>query len=129
MNPLEYPCGGALKGPVHLDAEAGTREFVTWKTRVSAADGQCTIRLAEGPDDDELDVIYPLDGTGTQATNGAFPCGRTTGASEGKEILLPRDFTCDSCFIQVEFESHVGGKQYMCADVRILHGSIPDCSG
>lgn len=65
LNPLEYPCGGAHKGRAHLDAEAGTREYITWKVKVSAPDGMCTIRLAEGTDDDELDILYPLDGSGT----------------------------------------------------------------
>ena len=100
-----------------------------WKVRVSAPDGMCTLRLAEGPNDNELDVLMPLDGTGSVATGGAFPCGRKTGASEGKEVKFPRGFTCDACFLQMVFKSKAGGEQYMCADIRVLKGAIADCSG
>lgn len=65
VNPLMYPCGGTYQGLAHLDAEAGTREYIVWKVQNSASDGMCTVRLAEGANDDDLDVLYPLDGTGS----------------------------------------------------------------
>lgn len=89
----------------------------------------CTIRLGEDPKDDWFDILYPLDGTGTKASKGAFPCGKKTNAGNGKEFKLPRNITCDSCILQMEFNSKAGGKQYMCSDIEILYGQIEDCSG
>ena len=48
---------------------------------------------------------------------------------EGKEVHFPKNFSCDSCTLQIEWETKQGGRQYMCSDIQILNGKIEDCSG
>ena len=60
-----------------------------------------------------------------------FPCGRRVSALEGAVVNLPRNMSCDSCVIQMIWETKVAGKMYMCADIEITNGlsAKDDCSG
>ena len=126
LNPKLFPCGGAKQSWVHFDAEMGSKSFINWKTVHSDEFGICTIRLGEDATDKDYDILKPLDGTGFK--NGSFPCGRSIG-DEGKEIKFPKNITCDSCILQMEWYTKLGGKQYMCADIELMSGKIEDCSG
>ena len=59
------------------------------------------MRVGSGMDEDKFVTLKPRDGSARQ--DGSFPCGRQTGY-EGKEFRLPKDYTCDSCTLQFEFE-------------------------
>jgi len=50
-------------------------------------------------------------------------------ALEGAVIHLPRNTSCDSCVIQLVWETKAVGKMYMCADIEITNGVKEDCSG
>ena len=128
LNPLLYPCGGAKAGRVHFDAEMGSKAYINWRTIHPDDNGMCTLRLGESANDKDYDILYPTDGSGNRENHGKFPCGRNTAAVEGKEIRVPRNLTCDSCILQMEWETSMG-KRYMCADIEILFGKIADCSG
>ena len=67
----------------------------------------CTIRLGEDATDKEYDVLAPTDGSGGK--NGSFPCGRSEG-QDGKEIKFPKNLTCDSCILQMEWTTKLNGK-------------------
>ena len=127
LNPLLYPCGGAKAGRVHFDAEMSSKVYINWRTLHPDDKGMCTLRLGESANDKDYDILYPTDGSG-RANGGKFECGRATLAIEGKEVRLPRNLTCDSCILQMEWETSMG-KRYMCADIEILFGKIADCSG
>lgn len=57
--------------------------------------GNCTIRIGEGPNEEDFHVLMPLDKSANK--KGSFPCGREETELEGKEVKLPKNFTCDSC--------------------------------
>jgi len=89
------PCGGTADAPVHFIATPGSRNIIGWKVLHPSPTGNCTIRLGEGPNEEDFKVIYPLDHSANK--KGSFPCGREESGFEGKEIKLPKNFTCDSC--------------------------------
>ena len=113
---------------MHFDADVGSKAFISWRTHHPDPAGNCTLRLATSADDDVLDVMYPLDGSGKH-TNGKFPCGRRESLSEGKEVRFPKNVTCDQCFIQLEWQTSGGGRNFMCADFETIGGKLEDCSG
>lgn len=88
------PCGGADKRFVHYITTPGSRNYVQWKVIHPAIDGNCTIRVGQGVDEDEYIVLKPRDGSAYP--DGSFPCGREIGY-EGKEVKFPKNYTCDSC--------------------------------
>ena len=63
--------------------------------------GNCTLRLGTGPNESDLQVLFPLDKSANK--QGAFPCGREETSLEGKEVKFPKNFTCDSCTLQLEW--------------------------
>ena len=130
LNPGMAPCGGAKAGRVHFDADAGSKAYVMWRTIHPDLTGNCTIRLGDGLTDapDEFETLFPLDGSADK-TSGKFPCGRTTTSMEGKEIKFPKNMTCDSCTLQILWETKISGSMYMCSDVELLSGELSDCSG
>lgn len=83
-----------------------------------SAEGNCTVRVGHGLDQEESDegrfiVLKPRDGSANDA--GQFPCGREVGY-EGKEFKLPKNFTCDSCTLQLEWALPNGDQIHQCAD-------------
>jgi hypothetical protein len=94
------PCGGADKGYVHYIATPGSRQYIQWKVLHPSTDGNCTVRVGQGTDEDDFLVLRPRDGTADH--EGSFPCGREVGY-EGKEFKLPKNFTCDQCTLQFEW--------------------------
>lgn len=94
------PCGGADKGYVHYLATPGSRNFIQWRVMHPSVDGNCTVRVGQGLDEDEFIVLRPRDGTANK--DGSFPCGREIGY-EGKEFRFPKNYTCDACTLQFEW--------------------------
>lgn len=79
----------------------GSRNFIAWRVNHPAPQGNCTVRLGMGADEADFKVLYPLDKSANK--DGSFPCGRTETNVEGKEFRFPRNFTCDTCTLQVEW--------------------------
>ena len=98
----EEPCGGSQRGAVHFVATPGSRNFIAWKVTHSVPNGNCTLRLGTGPNEKDLQVLHPLDKSANK--QGVFPCGREETSLEGKEVKFPKNFTCDSCTIQLEWQ-------------------------
>ena len=101
------PCGGSEKGNVHYIATPGSRNYIQWKVIHPSPEGNCTIRVGQGFDEDEFLILRPRDGSSFQ--DGSFPCGREIGY-EGKEFRLPRNMTCESCTLQFEWTIAGGGQ-------------------
>jgi hypothetical protein len=57
----QQPCGGISQGGVHFATTPGSRNFIGWKVSHSAPNGNCTIRLGTGPNEEDFKVLYPLD--------------------------------------------------------------------
>ena len=78
VNHFQAPCGNAHKGRVHFDAEVGSEAWIEWEVRQEAPNGMCMLRLADAPDDQEYDLLLPLDGSAEKKgkKKGWFPCGR-----------------------------------------------------
>jgi len=91
--------------------------------------GNCTIRLGTGPDESDLQVLFPLDKSANKL--GSFPCGREEASMEGKEVKFPKNFTCDSCTLQLEWQVQEKGKvqQHYCADVEVIGTEVEECAG
>jgi hypothetical protein len=101
------PCGGIPKGHVHYLAKPNSRNYIEWKVLHPSKTGNCTVRLGQGLDEDDFTVLFPRDGSADKKT-GSFPCGREITAYEGKEFRFPKDFTCDECTLQWEWETEFG---------------------
>ena len=101
LNLHDQPCGGSLKGAVHFATTPGSRNFIAWKVTHSVPNGNCTIRMGTGPNENDFQVLFPLDKSANK--NGQFPCGREETNMEGKEVKFPKNFTCDSCTLQLEW--------------------------
>lgn len=110
-------------------ATPGSRNFIAWKVNHPAPNGNCTIRLGTGPDESDFRVLHPLDKSANK--NGSFPCGREETGLEGKEVKFPKNLTCDTCTLQIEWT--VGDKgsaqQHYCADVQVIDKEAEECSG
>jgi hypothetical protein len=94
-------------------------------------EGNCTIRVGTGLDSEEQDegrfiTLQPRDGSGNEF--GSFACGREVGY-EGKEFRLPRNFTCDKCTLQFEWDLGEGRQIHQCADFLMSSKDIEECSG
>jgi len=76
--------------------------------------GNCTLKLGTGMLENNYEIIQPIDGS---AINGKFPCGREQTNYEGKTIKLPLNLTCDSCTLQLTWETKASGKMHMCSDI------------
>jgi hypothetical protein len=115
----QQPCGGTIKGPLHYMTTPGSRNFIAWKVIHPASQGNCTVRLGMGADEADYKILYPLDKSAN--AEGSFPCGRTETNVEGKEFRFPKNFTCDSCSVQVEWTVSTINKtqvqQHHCGDI------------
>ena len=63
LNPNLRPCGGTKAGKIHFTAEMESKAFIAWKTIVPDETGNCTIKLSDGADDADFEVLLPLDNT------------------------------------------------------------------
>ena len=63
LNPNMRPCGGTKPGKIHFTAEMESKAFIAWKTIVPDETGNCTIKLSDGADDSDFEVLLPLDNT------------------------------------------------------------------
>jgi hypothetical protein len=106
------PCGATDKGFVHYMATPGSRNYVQWKVLHAAADGNCTLRIGQGLDEDDFLVLRPRDTRVNR--DGSFACGRQPGY-EGKEFRFPANYTCDACTLQLEWALPTG-QLHQCAD-------------
>lgn len=70
------PCGHTPRGIVTYEGFPGQRNEVAWLIKEPAEDGNCTVRLNTGFEDDQQNykALYPVDGKAD--VNGKFPCGR-----------------------------------------------------
>ena len=102
----QQPCGGTARGNVHFMATPGSRNFIAWKIAHPSHKGNCTIRLGQGPDEADFRVLFPLDKSANK--KGSFPCGREESGLEGKEVIFPANFTCDTCTLQWEWTTELG---------------------
>ena len=73
LNTHITPCGGFKPGKVHFDAEVNSKDFVAWKIVHPDIDGNCTIRIGNGVNQENFKTIKPL---GESDKNGKFECGR-----------------------------------------------------
>jgi hypothetical protein len=129
--PNEQPCGGIDKAKVHFIATPGSRHFFQWKVSYPHPEGNCTFRVGTGLDLEEQDegrfiALQPRDGSGNE--QGSFACGREVGY-EGKEFRLPKNFTCDKCTLQFEWDLGEGRQIHQCADFLMSSNEIEECSG
>ena len=92
-----------------MTADIGQKHIVTWKTEHPDSDGNCTIRLGSRGEEKDMVTLFPLDGSGSK-TKGKFPCGRVTSSAEGKLIKFPADVACDSCVLQLLWDTTVGSR-------------------
>lgn len=53
-----------------------------------------------------MQPLRPLDGSADEKH--VFPCGRQESVFEAKEVRIPRDLSCDSCIIEVQWHTEKG---------------------
>jgi hypothetical protein len=54
----KQPCGGAnTLGVVHFTTKPGSRNFIGWKVIDPAPEGNCTVRLGMGPNENDFKVL------------------------------------------------------------------------
>jgi hypothetical protein len=89
------------------------------------------VRLGLGADEADFKVLIPLDRSANK--DGSFPCGRTETNIEGKEFRFPKNFTCDTCTLQLEWtvgkEKNQTVQQHYCGDVQIISTEVEECVG
>lgn len=127
----QQPCGGTSKGQLHYVTTPGSRNYVAWRVLHSVPQGNCTVRLGMGADEADFKVLYPLDKSANK--DGSFPCGRSETNIEGKEFRFPRNFTCDTCTLQLEWtvSTQKGGsvQQHYCGDIQVIGTEVEECIG
>ena len=117
------PCGGTKAYRFHFEADSGSQAYIAWNTVSPDEKGMCSLNLNDGIEDDEFKPLYPISGEGPK-----FPCGRTPGSLGGISVTLPKNMSCDSCILQLIWETKAG-KYHMCSDIEIMNGKLDDCSG
>ena len=115
-----------MAGTVHFETTPGSRNMFSWKVIHPSAAGNCTIRVGETPNERDMRVAKPTDGSANE--DGSFPCGRSETAFEGKEVKLPHDLECDDCIVQIEWATEKG-VQHRCSDFMSIGTEIPECFG
>ena len=83
-------------GALHYMAQAGSRNYLEWKTLKANPIANCTVKMSTFGESD-FKVLMPSDGSAD--FEGWFPCGRQPGF-EGKEFRLPSSLTCTNCVLQ-----------------------------
>lgn len=91
------PCGGTERGYLHYMTQAGSRNYLQWKTLKSHKSANCTVSISEGGQfEQDFRVLHPKDNSA--GFDGSFPCGRSAGF-EGKEFKFPSSLTCVGCVL------------------------------
>ncbi len=125
------PCGDTQPGPVHFVTTPGSRNFIAWRVSHPSPNANCTLRLGTGADESDYHVLMPVDKSGNE--KGVFPCGREESSLDGKEVKFPKNFTCDSCVIQLEWalEGAKGTpiKYHYCGDIQVIDKEAEECAG
>jgi len=90
-------CGDTQAGSVYFESSPGSRNLIGWKVDQPSLKGNCTLRIADSPQESHLKTLTPLDGSADE--HGSFPCGRIDTGFEAKEVRLPSGVSCDSCIL------------------------------
>jgi hypothetical protein len=126
-NSSVYPCGGLPKGKTHLLITPGSNSIIQWKTVKSAPEGKCLIRISHGIANESTFVtLYPRDKSSN--SEGYFECGRYSGMYETKEFPFPFNLSCDTCTLQLTWETPEF-KKYYCTDITIMSDEVKYCMG
>ena len=94
---------------------------MAWKVIHPSRHGNCTIRLGDGPNENDFRTLFPLDKSADK--KGRFPCGRALSDIEGKEFKVPANLSCDICTLQLEWITDLG-QIHLCSDISILDKEI-----
>ena len=100
------PCGGTRPEPIHFEANPGSKNVIGWTVIERAEQGMCTMKIGADPDGQNMQVLYPLDGSADDL--GAFPCGRDETPFEGKLVRFPKNLDCDACLFVFEWKTKSG---------------------
>ena len=112
------PCGGVERGHIHYLSQAGSRNYIQWKTLKSHQFANCTVRISTGGEkENDFQVLRPRDESAD--FDGWFPCGRSPGF-DGKEFRLPSSLTCTNCVLQFIQELSKEEKIHQCADLTVM---------
>lgn len=126
-NSSVYPCGGLPKGKTHLLITPGSYSIIQWRTVKSSPSGMCAVRLSHGIANESTFVtLHPRDKSSN--SEGFFECGRYSGMYETKEFGFPGNLSCDTCTLQLVWESPEF-KQYYCTDITIMSDEVKYCMG
>ena len=121
------PCAGLPKGKTHLLITPGSYSNVQWKIAKGVEEGLCQVRLYYGVSNESAYVVlYPEDNSGN--SEGKFGCGRYSNTYETKEFFFPVNLSCDSCTLQLTWET-IEFKNYYCTDITIMSDEIKYCLG
>lgn len=63
-----------------------------------------------------MKALRPLDGSADDRDS--FPCGRIDTAFEAKEVRMPRDLSCDTCILEIQWKTEKGTQSF-CADISV----------
>lgn len=120
------PCGGTQAGPVHFEANPGSKNVIGWTVIERAEQGTCRMKIGADPDGINMQILYPLDESADDT--GSFPCGRDETPFEGKMVRFPKNLDCDTCLFMFEWKTPQG-VQYMCGDVGVRTSTALECEG
>ena len=145
------PCGGAHQGDVYYSAFPGRSNLIRWKIIHPIPEGNCTLRLSNGIDENDekgYTVLNPVfdysfqnyDGSydyysGDQSnymrkfySGGKFSCGRTDEDTfESIAVQFP-NLTCEDWLLQMIVETKEGNI-YQCSDIEVINSEMIDCLG
>ena len=74
--------------------------------------------------EDSFFTLKPADGSANR--EGRFPCSQTIVEPEYKEIILPKNFSCESCTVQIIWRNKTD-IQYYCSDILIMNEYLNNC--
>jgi len=118
-----HPCGGLDKSLANTLSPIGEKLNTIWEIRTPIPNGNCTVSISAGLDED-FKALKPVDVVDYN-TDFSFACGRQAGF-DFKEFVLPEDYACDHCTLQLKWETLVG-TVYSCSDLMIIGNKIENC--